>query len=224
MSLGLTPGISIESLGLTGKLFSDDLPKKSKQTPKKDELDDFCAFMGIESALCSTKSPVDTQSRDLLKIDVEKELLKTGNQEILQRHSRSQKKKLNKEMREKQKGKEWFNLPATEVTDEIKNDLKVLQMRSVLDPKHFYKKNDLKVLPKYFQVGQYLDSPLDYHQEKHVKKSKKRSIVDDLLKDAEFQKRIKRKYKEIAAKEKPFYRNKKSGESKKFRKEKKKKK
>lgn len=38
------------------------------------------------------------------------------------------------------------------MTDEIKNDLAVLQMRSVLDPKHFYKKNDLKVPPKYFQV------------------------------------------------------------------------
>jgi hypothetical protein len=43
-------------------------------------------------------------------------------------------------------------MPATEVTDELKSDLEVLQMRSVLDPKHFYKKNDLKVLPKYFQV------------------------------------------------------------------------
>lgn len=38
------------------------------------------------------------------------------------------------------------------MTDEIKNDLEILKMRSVLDPKHFYKKNDLSVLPKYFQV------------------------------------------------------------------------
>lgn len=54
--------------------------------------------------------------------------------------------------REKTKGKDWFNMPATEITEEIENDLKVLQMRKALDPKHFYKKNDLKVLPKYFQV------------------------------------------------------------------------
>lgn len=47
-------------------------------------------------------------------------------------------------------------MPATEMTDEVKNDLEILQMRSVLDPKHFYKKNDLKTLPKYFQVGLYL--------------------------------------------------------------------
>lgn len=54
---------------------------------------------------------------------------------------------------EKTKGKKWYGLPATELTAEVKHDLEVLQMRSVLDPKHFYKKNDLKVLPKYFQVS-----------------------------------------------------------------------
>lgn len=91
------------------------------------------------------------------------------------------------------------------MTEEVKNDLQVLQMRSVLDPKHFYKKNDLKVLPKYFQVGKYEDSPLDYHNEKHVKKSNKKSIVDDLLKDAEFQRRVKKKYAESLMNQKPKY-------------------
>jgi len=53
------------------------------------------------------------------------------------------KRKLQKHRREersKTKGKNWFDLPATELTDEVKQDLEVLQMRSVLDPKHFYKK------------------------------------------------------------------------------------
>lgn len=54
--------------------------------------------------------------------------------------------------RSKTKGKGWFNMSAPELTEERENDLKILQMRSVLDPKHFYKKNDLKVLPKYYQV------------------------------------------------------------------------
>jgi hypothetical protein len=50
------------------------------------------------------------------------------------------------------KGKKWYGLPATEITEEVKRDLEIVQMRSVLDPKRFYKKNDMKVLPKYFQV------------------------------------------------------------------------
>lgn len=52
----------------------------------------------------------------------------------------------------KTKGSDWYNFPATKKTEEIKKDLEVLQMRSALDPKRFYKKNDLKTLPKYFQV------------------------------------------------------------------------
>lgn len=112
---------------------------------------------------------------------------------------------ISQELRESTKGKEWFGLTAPEMTDELKADLQVLQMRSALDPKHFYKKNDLKVLPKFFQVGKYEESPLDYHQEKHVKKSKSKSIVEDLLKDAEFSRRVKQKYKESLMHQKPKY-------------------
>ena len=49
-------------------------------------------------------------------------------------------------------GKQWFDLPATTVTPELKNDLKILKMRGALDPSRHYKKNDTKELPKYFQV------------------------------------------------------------------------
>lgn len=52
----------------------------------------------------------------------------------------------------KTKGDKWFDLPAPEMTEEKKRDLEIIQMRSILNPKQFYKKNDLKVLPKYFQV------------------------------------------------------------------------
>jgi len=102
-----------------------------------------------------------------------------------------------KKEREKTKGKGWFGLPATEMTDEVKQDLEILQMRSVLDPKHFYKKNDLKVIPKYFQVGKVMDSPLDFYNSRLTKKERKKTLVDELLADAEFQQYNKRKFKEI---------------------------
>ncbi|XP_068139979.1 uncharacterized protein [Drosophila tropicalis] len=103
---------------------------------------------------------------------------------------------LNRIERAKTKGNGWFDLPATEITDEMRNELKIIQMRSVLDPKHFYKKNDLKVLPKYFQIGTVQHSPLDHYREKHTRKSKK-SLVDELLADEAFQKFNKRKYNEV---------------------------
>lgn len=99
---------------------------------------------------------------------------------------------------DKSKGSGWFNMPATEVSDELRQDLEVIQMRSALDPTRFYKKNDLKTLPKYFQVGTVLPSPLE-RNEPGVRPSKKMSLTDELLKDAEFQQFNKRKYQEVMA-------------------------
>ena len=98
--------------------------------------------------------------------------------------------------RSKTKGSDWFDMKAPEVTEEVKRDLEVLQMRNAIDPKKFYKKNDRNVLPKFFQVGQYIDGPLDRNTS-NEKKSKKKSLVDELMADAEFKKYNKRKYTEI---------------------------
>ena len=106
-------------------------------------------------------------------------------------------KEFRKRQRDKTKGKKWFNLPATEMTDEIRHDLEVIQMRSALDPKHFYKKNDMKALPKYFHIGKVVDTPLDFYNGRLTKKERKRTIVDELMADAQFSKYNKRKYKEI---------------------------
>ncbi|KAJ8734275.1 hypothetical protein PYW07_014826 [Mythimna separata] len=130
-------------------------------------------------------------------VDVDKEMqssvLKPGFEKEHQMPSYDVRRK----EREKTKGPGWFNLPAPEVTEELKNDLQVLKMRSALDPKHFYKKNDMEVLPKYFQVGRIMDSALDHVNERLTKKQRKRTMVDELLADAEFQKYNKKKFKEI---------------------------
>ena len=49
-------------------------------------------------------------------------------------------------------GAKWFNMPAPDITPEIKRDLQLLKLRNVLDPKRFYKKDTDRKLPKYFQV------------------------------------------------------------------------
>lgn len=86
-------------------------------------------------------------------------------------------------------------MKAPEVTEELKNDIQILQMRSALDPKKFYKRNEMKTVPKYFEMGQVMESPIEYHNSKNVRKAKK-SLVDELLEDVEFQKFNKRKYQE----------------------------
>merc|ERR1711923_595262 len=99
--------------------------------------------------------------------------------------------------REKTKGSDWYNMPAPELTEERKNDLELLQMRNVLDPKRFYKKNHSENLPKYFQIGTVVDNASDFYTDRVPNKARKSTMVDELLADAEFKKFQKRKYVEI---------------------------
>lgn len=108
----------------------------------------------------------------------------------------------NKKKRESSKGEKWFNMPAATITEEIKNDLQVLQMRSVLDPKQFYKKNALKDTPKFFHVGTVVESPADFYSSRIPKKQRKKTMVDELLADAEFQQYNKQRYVEITQEKK----------------------
>lgn len=40
-----------------------------------------------------------------------------------------------------------------EITEEMKNDFRIVQLRNFADPKRFYRRNDLKTIPEVFQVG-----------------------------------------------------------------------
>ncbi|NXH73730.1 TDIF2 protein, partial [Hydrobates tethys] len=132
------------------------------------------------------------------------------------RESLHQLKKQRRVKREKTTGDGWFGLKAPEITSELKNDLKVLKMRASLDPKHFYKKNDRDGLPKYFQVGTVVDSPIDFYHSRIPKKQRKRTIVEELLADSEFRRYNKKKYQEIMSEKAAFAAGKRNRKKKKF--------
>uniref|UniRef100_A0A8C4TUM5 Deoxynucleotidyltransferase terminal interacting protein 2 n=1 Tax=Falco tinnunculus TaxID=100819 RepID=A0A8C4TUM5_FALTI len=132
------------------------------------------------------------------------------------RESLHQLKKQRRAEREKTTGDGWFGMKAPEITSELKNDLKVLKMRASLDPKHFYKKNDRDGLPKYFQVGTVVDSPIDFYHSRIPKKQRKRTIVEELLADSEFRRYNKKKYQEIMSEKAAFAAGKKNRKKRKF--------
>uniref|UniRef100_A0A8C3T5S8 Deoxynucleotidyltransferase terminal interacting protein 2 n=1 Tax=Chelydra serpentina TaxID=8475 RepID=A0A8C3T5S8_CHESE len=134
------------------------------------------------------------------------------------RESIHQLKKQRKAEREKTTGDGWFGMKAPEMTNELKNDLKALKMRASMDPKHFYKKNDRDGLPKYFQVGTVVDTPIDFYHARIPKKQRKRTIVEELLADSEFRRYNKRKYQEIMTEKAALAAGKKNRKKKKFHK------
>lgn len=146
--------------------------------------------------------------KDLEKDLEKKKVIKPGFEQQYSinafRMSRRQIKKKNREENEKTAGSGWNHLPASELTEEQKRDWMVLQMRNALNPKRFYKKNDHKEPPKYFQVGTIIETPADFYHARVPNRERKQTIVEELLADAEFQKYGKRKYAEALSKN-PYY-------------------
>ncbi|KAL2650487.1 hypothetical protein R1flu_018615 [Riccia fluitans] len=97
-------------------------------------------------------------------------------------------------------GSKWFDMPAVTVTPELKREVELLKMRSVLDPKRHYKANDSKGIPKYFQIGTVVSGAADFYSGRLTKKERKMSFADELLNDASLKAYTKRKYGEIQEK------------------------
>ncbi|CAL5418637.1 unnamed protein product [Camellia sinensis] len=117
-------------------------------------------------------------------------------------------KKLNKLLRKQVKdtaGKNWFDMPAQTLTPELKKDLQLLKLRSVIDPKRHYKKGDSKsrTVPKYFQVGTVIESASDFFTGRLTKKERKATLADELLSDHTLGEYRKRKVREIEEQNRP---------------------
>lgn len=179
-------------------------PKKPKFNSDRDfDLDEFETGMNWRSSIVKLKGTLENDGKDLVGEYMKKSVLKPNFEKhryapvVYEPTKRQLEARKRREQRKAGAGSGWFNMRAPIMTPEIKHDLEVLQMRSALDPKQFYKKNDRKALPKHFHIGKIMDSPVDYYSTRLTKKERKRTIVDELMADAEFTKYNKRKYKEI---------------------------
>ncbi|GES63317.1 nucleolus protein required for cell viability [Aspergillus terreus] len=95
-------------------------------------------------------------------------------------------------------GDDWFNLPKTELTSELKRDLQMLRMRSVLDPKRHYKKENGKFkVPTYSQVGTIIEGPTEFFSGRIAKKDRKKTFVEEAMVQERETRRFESKYRDI---------------------------
>ncbi|KAB8237864.1 Fcf2 pre-rRNA processing-domain-containing protein [Aspergillus alliaceus] len=109
-------------------------------------------------------------------------------------------------------GSDWFDLPKTELTPELKRDLQLLRMRSVLDPKRHYKKENAKAQPpKYSQIGTIIEGPTEFFSGRITKKDRKKTFVEEVLAQERQTRRFESKYRDIQTSKqsgkKSFYKN-----------------
>ncbi|KAH0292088.1 Fcf2-domain-containing protein [Aureobasidium namibiae CBS 147.97] len=95
-------------------------------------------------------------------------------------------------------GEQWYNMPRTDLTPELKRDLQLLKMRNVLDPHRHYKKENGKMRPpEYSHVGTIVEGPTEYFSGRLNNKDRKKTFVDEVLSSEKDTGRFKRKYGDI---------------------------
>ncbi len=91
-------------------------------------------------------------------------------------------------------------MPCTNLTPELRADLQLLKMRSILDPHQHYKKDSTKSLvPEYSQVGKIIEGPTEFFSSRLPNKERKKTFVEEVLVNEESIGRFKNKYSEIQA-------------------------
>ncbi|KAF2715190.1 Fcf2-domain-containing protein [Pleomassaria siparia CBS 279.74] len=108
-------------------------------------------------------------------------------------------KKAKAEEKKATAGSDWFNLPATELTPELRRDLQLLKMRGVLDPKRHYKKDNKSEYPAFSQVGTVIEGPTEFLKGRLTNKERKKTLMEEVLAQEQQSGRFKRKVTEIHA-------------------------
>ncbi|KAF1940914.1 Fcf2-domain-containing protein [Clathrospora elynae] len=108
-------------------------------------------------------------------------------------------KKQKHEQKQATAGTEWFNMPKTELTPELRRDLQLLKMRSVLDPKRHYKKDNSKDdVPAFSQVGTIIEGATEFYSSRLKNKDRKQTILEEVVAQEHNSGRFKRKYEDIS--------------------------
>lgn len=90
-------------------------------------------------------------------------------------------------------------MPKTELTPELRRDLQLLKMRSVLDPKRHYKKDNSKNdVPAFSQVGTIIEGATEFYSSRVNKKDRKQTILEEVIAQEQDSGRFKRKYDDIS--------------------------
>jgi hypothetical protein len=87
------------------------------------------------------------------------------------------------------------------LTPELKRDLQLLKMRSVLDSKRHYKKDNKKFkTPEFSQVGTVVEGPTEFYSARISRKDRSQTIAEGLLADKNTTGQFRRKYGEVQSK------------------------
>ncbi|CAE7153802.1 unnamed protein product [Rhizoctonia solani] len=173
--------------GSSGKAVYFDC--KAASDPKTFELEDNSA---VQTAAKSRYKGKEKQQEGVLSDEDETEKKLT--------------KRERKEIKFLTAGPKWFDLPAPSDADRprLARELEALRLRNALDPKRFYRKDaegSKREMPKYFAIGKVVDAATPFrdadHSQNLTRAERKRTIVEELVEDAEARRYAKKKFTDL---------------------------
>ncbi|KAG8465421.1 hypothetical protein KFE25_002728 [Diacronema lutheri] len=93
----------------------------------------------------------------------------------------------------------WHEIGKAEMTRELKDDLNVVAMLGVIDPKRFYKRSDYKKgkLPTNVHVGTIVEGPTEFRSARLARSERRTNMVAELMADSKVRSYAKRKFLEV---------------------------
>ncbi len=153
-------------------LFPKLKEEKNIELSKEELKNKKDTFLNEEEIVSSKKKVEETLSKYCTLY--EKNSLKPLNIEYIN-------KKKNRENLNNTTGPKWFNMKAPELTTELKQELKAVQLGKLSEPFQFHKKSDRKGYAKFFQIGTIQDNILDGKANRLKKSEIKNRIAEQLL-------------------------------------------
>lgn len=100
-------------------------------------------------------------------------------------------------------GRGWYDLPATPLTEELKNDFRLLRLKGYLSKDKFVHREKGHRFPKYFQVGVEVGGAADMNSGLLVKPRRAQSFAEQILNDSTTRSYLKKRLLQQEEKMKP---------------------
>ena len=112
--------------------------------------------------------------------------------------SKSKLKKERQIERKKTLGKNCFDFKPSEMTEELKRDLKIIKSRNLIGNGTFSNVTDFKKkLPAAVQIGTVVEPKSEFYSARIPKKMRQKTLVEELAADLDFRKKLKSKFQKI---------------------------
>ena len=105
-------------------------------------------------------------------------------------------------------GAGWFDLPSQPMTRELARELRLIELRNVLDPKRFYKRAEKgKAKPAYVAVGTVISAPHEYYSSRMTREERSQSIAQNIMTNQSNQTYLKRRFDSLQDERRPAQRS-----------------